>query len=87
VQDFSDTKYVERDLALIRVRAPANVRREILELVGIFRANVVDVGRQELMIELVGNEEKVGALLPLLEPYGVVEMVRTGRIALSRSAL
>ena len=85
VQDFSETRCVERDLALVRVHAPVNKRGEILELVEIFRARVVDVGRTELMIELSGGEEKIEAFLDLLRPYGIREMARTGRIALSRA--
>jgi acetolactate synthase-1/3 small subunit len=85
VQDFSGTSYVERDLALIRVRAPVEKRGEILEVVDIFRARVVDVGRSDLMIEISGGEEKLEGFLDLLRPYGVREMARTGRIALARS--
>jgi len=84
IQDFSDTRHVERDLALIRVNAPTNRRGEIIELADIFRAKIVDVGHNELMIELVGAEEKVQAFIDLLQPYGIREMVRTGRIALAR---
>lgn len=86
VQDFSGVSHVERDLALVRVHAPVNRRSEILELVSIFRARIVDVGRSDVMIELSGTEEKVEALLDLLRPYGIQEMARTGRIALSRSS-
>lgn len=85
VQDFSETRCVERDLALVRLHAPVNKRGEILELVEIFRARVVDVGRTELMIELSGGEEKIEAFLDLLRPYGIREMARTGRIALARA--
>jgi acetolactate synthase-1/3 small subunit len=85
VQDFSETRCVERDLALVRVHAPVNKRSELLELVEIFRARVVDVGRTELMIELSGGEEKIEAFLDLLRPYGIREMARTGRIALARA--
>ncbi|MHC4481729.1 MAG: acetolactate synthase small subunit [Planctomycetota bacterium] len=86
LQDFSGMRHVERDLALIRVHAPVDKRSEILELVDIFRARVVDVGRSDLMIEVAAAEEKIEALLDLLAPYGIREMARTGRIALARSA-
>jgi acetolactate synthase-1/3 small subunit len=76
---------VERDLALVRVRATAERRSEILELVDIFRARIVDVGRNDVMIEMSGTEEKIEALVDLLRPYGIREMARTGRIALARS--
>lgn len=85
VQDYSDTRYVARDLALIRVGAPVSKRSEVLELVDIFRAKIVDVGHSEVMIELAAGEEKIEAFIDLLRPYGIAEMARTGRIALQRS--
>lgn len=86
LQDYSNTAHVERDLALVRVHAPVERRSEVLELVDIFRARVVDVGRTDLMIELAGAEEKIEAFLDLVRPYGIREMARTGRIALTRAA-
>ncbi len=86
VQDYSNVPHVERDLALIRVHTSVGRRSEILELVDIFRGRIVDVSRNDVMIELSGTEEKIEAMLDLLRPYGVREMVRTGRIALTRSA-
>jgi acetolactate synthase-1/3 small subunit len=86
VQDFSGVPCVARDLALVRVHAPVSRRGEILELVDIFRARVVDVGRNDVMIEVAGAEEKIEAFLDLVQPYGVREMARTGRIALARSS-
>ena len=85
VQDFSGCRYVERDLLLAKVNVPAGKRSEIIELVEIFRASVVDVGHSEIMVELAGAEEKIEAFLDLLRPYGIAEMARTGRIALTRS--
>ncbi len=85
VQDFSGVPCVERDLALIQVRAPVGKRSEILELVSIFRGRVVDVGPGDLMVELSGTEDKVEAFLDLMKPYGIREMARTGRIALPRA--
>ncbi len=86
VQDFSDLRHVERDLALVRVNAPVSRRSEVLELVEIFRARIVDVGHNEVMVELAGTEEKIEAFLDLVRPYGIREMARTGRIALARAA-
>ena len=85
IQDFSGMQYVERDLAIVRVNVPPNRRSEILEVVNIFRARVVDVGRSELMIEIAGTEEKVEAFIELMAPYAVKELARTGRIALPRA--
>ena len=87
VQDISSKDYVERDLALLKVKAEAgNVRSEIRELVDIFRGRIVDVGPSEIMIEISGRENKVVAFIDRVRPYGITEMVRTGRIAMVRSA-
>ena len=87
VQDISSKDYVERDLALIKVKAEAgHLRSEIRELVDIFRGRVVDVGPAEIMIEISGRENKVVAFIDRVRPYGITEMVRTGRIAMVRSA-
>jgi acetolactate synthase-1/3 small subunit len=85
VQDFSGLRHVERDLALVRVNAPVSRRSEVIELVDIFRGRIVDVGHNDVIVELAGTEEKIEAFLQLLRPYGIREMARTGRIALSRS--
>lgn len=87
VQDISSKDYVERDLALIKIKAEAgNVRSEIRELVDIFRGRIVDVGPTEIMVEISGRENKVMAFIDRVRPYGITEMVRTGRIAMVRSA-
>ena len=88
VWDFSrmGVDYIERDLMLIRVNAPASKRGEIFELVNIFRGKVVDVGQGDMIIELSGPEEKIEAMMTLLKPHGIKELVRTGRIALVRGA-
>lgn len=88
VWDFSrmGVDYIERDLMLIRVNAPASKRGEIFELVNIFRGKVVDVGQSDMIIELSGPEEKIEAMMTLLKPHGIKELVRTGRIALVRGA-
>jgi len=87
VQDISSKDYVERDLALIKVKADTGlIRSEIRELVDIFRGRIVDVGPAEMMIEISGRENKVVAFIDRVRPYGITEMVRTGRIAMVRSA-
>ena len=84
VQDFSDRDYVERDLMLIKVNAPAARRSEIVQVAQLFRGRVVDVGANELMIELSGPEAKIEAFLALVRPYGIKETCRTGRVAMLR---
>jgi len=85
VIDFSGKKYIERDLALIKLNAPKEKQTEILNILEIFRARVIDINRQGLVVEMSGTEDKIEALVEMLKPYGIVEMSRTGIIALSRS--
>jgi acetolactate synthase-1/3 small subunit len=86
VLDVSSRDYVERDLLLMKIKAPAgNVRSEIRELVEIFRGSIVDVGPEEVMVEISGRETKVQAFIERMRPYGITELVRTGRIAMVRS--
>jgi len=86
VIDFSGRKYVERDLMLIKVCTPPGERREVSELVNIFRGKVVDISLKDMVIELSGPEAKINAFISLCEPYGIREVVRSGRIAMSRSS-
>ncbi|MGQ0737090.1 MAG: acetolactate synthase small subunit [Acidobacteriota bacterium] len=75
---------VHRDLALVKVAASGTTRGEIIELVDVFRARVVDVAPDSLIVEISGTEDKIDGLLDVLKPYGLLEMVRTGRIAMTR---
>jgi len=84
VTDYADAKVVERDLLLCKVSARPEKRGEIFEIAGVFRGKVVDIGPKHLTLEVSGPEEKVDAFIELLRPYGIKEVVRTGRIALSR---
>jgi acetolactate synthase-1/3 small subunit len=84
VRDFSGGSYVERDLMLIKVNVASGRRGEIIELVNLFRGRVVDVGLNELMIEMSGPEDKIEAFIALVRPYGIKEVCRTGRIAMLR---
>ncbi len=86
VHDISSEDYVERDLMLIKVSAPAPVRGEIQALVQIFRGRIVDVSPDLLMIEISGQERKIEAFIEQVRPYGIRELARTGRIALVRGA-
>jgi acetolactate synthase-1/3 small subunit len=87
VDDISSQNFVERDLMLVKVSAPPGGRRsEVKELTEIFRGRIVDVGPEEVMIEISGQERKIMAFIELMRPYGISELVRTGRIAMVRSA-
>lgn len=86
VRDISPRNVIERELVLVKVHTDSlSIRAEIIQLVEIFKAKVVYVERNTLTIELSGDEEKVSGLLELLKPFGIIEIVRTGRIAIARS--
>lgn len=84
VDDISSKDYVERDLALIRVKADAKARIRVRELVDIFRAKIVDVAPDSIIIEISGKEKKIEAFIDLMRDFGIQDVVRTGRIALTR---
>ena len=86
VIDLSTIPAVERELMLLKVAAPAEQRSAILELVQVFRANVVDVADHALTLEVVGDPGKLVALERLMEPYGILEIARTGKVALERAS-
>lgn len=84
VDDISARDYVERDLMLIKVVSPPGKRSEIRELVDVFRGRIVDVGPETVIIEIGGQERKIEAFIELMRPFGIVELSRTGRIAMVR---
>ena len=84
VIDFADSPHVEREMALIKVTADEKTRAEVMNIVDIFRGKVIDVGPRSYILELTGDEDKIQAVLDLLSPLGIQEIVRTGRIAMHR---
>jgi len=84
VSDITEDNIIARELALIKVHATSATRSEIIEIVDIFRANIVDVAADSVTIEATGDEEKIGSLLKLVRGFGIKEIARTGRIAMSR---
>ncbi len=84
VSDITNEDLVARELVLIKVKSTPETRGEIIEMVHLFRANIVDVGTQTLVVEITGDEDKINALINLLEPFGIAEMMRTGRVAMVR---
>jgi acetolactate synthase-1/3 small subunit len=84
VDDVTAVPTVTRDLAMIKVTATPESRTHVMQLVDVFRARVVDVAPESLIIETTGTEEKIEGLIEVLRPYGVIEMVRTGRVAMAR---
>lgn len=84
ISDLSPEEATERELALLKVNAGSAVRAEVIEIVDIFRAKIIDVGRESLTIEVTGAQDKIEAIKDLLRPYGIKELARTGKIALAR---
>ncbi len=86
VQDVSHAPAVFRDLALIKVKADNQARFEIMQLVNVYRARVVDICADSLIVEVTGPEVKINSLVEMLTPYGIIEMVRTGLVAMVRGS-
>ncbi|HXH05700.1 MAG TPA: acetolactate synthase small subunit [Vicinamibacterales bacterium] len=86
VENVTDRPAVVRDLVMIKVATDARTRTDVLKLAEVFRARVVDVAPASLILETTGSEEKIERLLEVLRPFGVLEMVRTGRVAMARGA-
>ena len=84
VEDVTDQPVVIRELALIRVKTDTQTRAEIMQIVDIYRAQIVDVALDSLIIQAIGSEDQVNSLIELLSNYGIREMVRTGRVAITR---
>jgi acetolactate synthase-1/3 small subunit len=87
VSDITEENMVTRELALIKVKTTASTRSEVMQIVGIFRANIVDVAPGSVTVEVTGDEDKVNSLLGLLRDFGIKELSRTGRIALTRGSI
>jgi acetolactate synthase-1/3 small subunit len=84
VSDFKEGQAVARELVLAKVRATTDTRSEIVQIADVFRAKIVNLTHESLIIELTGDDDKINALLGLLEPFGILEIARTGRLALKR---
>lgn len=86
LQDLTNDAYIERELVLFKVNAPAERRSEVIEVANLFRASIVDVGASSLTIEATGSQSKLEGLEELLGAYGIKEITRTGKIAISRNS-
>ncbi len=86
VDDFRDDEFVDRELVLMRVNVNENTRSEVLQICDVFRAKIVDVRLDKLVIEITGNEGKIAKFISLMEHFGIAEITRTGKVALSRTA-
>ncbi|MBI3999962.1 MAG: acetolactate synthase small subunit [Candidatus Omnitrophica bacterium] len=86
VQDLAEEDMIERELVLVKVKASAGTRADLMQIVNTFRAKIVDVNPKSVTVEVTGNESKIDAMLELLRPFGLKEVVRTGTIAISRKS-
>jgi acetolactate synthase-1/3 small subunit len=84
VENITSMPQIARDLAMIKVAAVGDARAQVMQLVEVFRARIVDVGPESLVIETTGTEDKIDSLVDVLRPYGLIEMVRTGQVAMAR---
>ena len=84
VEDVTQVPGVSRDLALIKIQVDSQTRTEVVQLCEIFRARIVDVTADSVIVEITGDEQKIDSLLELLRPIGIIEMVRTGVVTMSR---
>ena len=84
VEDISKQPNIVRDIALIKVKAPPEKRSEVLQLCQVFRARALDVGPDTLVVEITGTQDKIEGLLAILSPFGVLEMVQSGTVAMTR---
>ena len=87
VEDLSDHQIVARELALVRVATNADTRSEIVQMVNIYRGEIVDVALDSMVVQIVGSEDRVDSLIALLDHFGIQGMVRTGRVAVVRGAM
>lgn len=84
IQDFRDDEYVDRELLLLRVTVTSKTRADVMQICDIFRAKIIDVQHKNVSIEITGNESKIGKFLMLMEPFGIIDLTRTGKVALAR---
>ena len=85
VRDFRDGEYIDRELVLVKVSVTPQTRAEIMQITDIFRAKIVDVQHKNLTIEVTGDEQKVEKFIELMEPFGILDLTRTGKVALPRN--
>ncbi len=84
VNDITEEETVDRQLLLLKVNADIAVRQEIMQIVEIFRCRIVDIGRRSLIVEATGDDAKIQAIIKSLQPFGIMELVRTGRVSIVR---
>jgi acetolactate synthase I/III small subunit len=86
IQDFREDEYVDRELVLMRVNTTPENRAEVMQICDIFRAKIIDVQPRNFSIEVTGNESKINKFIFLMNPFGIADLTRTGKVALARKA-
>jgi len=86
IQDFRDDEYVDRELVLMRVNVSPESRAEVMQICDIFRAKIIDVQHRNVSIEVTGNASKINKFIFLMDPFGITDLTRTGKVALARRA-
>ena len=86
VNDFSEVEYVQRGLALIKINVNKSNRAEVMQMVDIFRAKIIDVSQDSITVEITGDDNKIEAFVDTIKPYGIKEMCQTGSVALARGS-
>ena len=84
VEDLSETPTVSRDLAMVKIQARSDTRNDVMQLVDVFRARIVDINNDSLIIEITGTEDKIDSFVDVLRPFGIIEMAQTGSVAMQR---
>ncbi len=84
VEDLSEIPTVSRDLAMVKIQAKPETRNDVMQLVDVFRARIVDINNDSLIIEITGTEDKIDSFVDVLRPYGIIEMAQTGSVAVQR---
>ncbi len=85
ITDFREHEYIDRELVLVKVKASAKNRSEVMQITDIFRAKIVDVQSKSMTIEVTGNETKVNKFIGLMDNFGIIDLTRTGKVALERT--
>jgi acetolactate synthase-1/3 small subunit len=85
ITDFREHEYIDRELVLVKVKANAKNRSEVMQITDIFRAKIVDVQSKTMTIEVTGNETKVNKFIGLMDNFGIIDLTRTGKVALERT--
>ena len=86
IEDFREESHIDRELLMLRVKTDSKTRADVMQICDIFRAKIIDVQHKNLSVQITGDEDKIAKFLLLMEPFGIIDLTRTGKIALSRKS-